>query len=465
MAELTLGEIAGIVQGKILNGSSNIKFTDYHFDTRLIDQHHTLFFALKSDKNDGHRFVRQLQETKSPAGVGAVVCRDFDGAGVKIPLVQVEDTLKAAHQLAAFLREKFQKIKYVGITGSAGKTTTKEFIYQILSSKYKVFRSYLNWNNWIGMPFSILKMAGDEQVGVFELAMSYPGIGEIDLLARILRPDLAVLLNAFPTHLEFLKSLENVALGKSEILNHLSSDGAAFISGDSEYLLQQCRSKKGKKIFFGRDAAVNDIILKEIIRNRDQTRLVIDFFGIETEFSVLVVNQVHIENLFAAIIVAQHLGLKNFEIQEALMDIKPLPGRGTIAQFKGFTIIDETYNSNPEALKKALHWVNQEYRGKKIAVLGDMLELGEGEDHFHREVGQFFSRLDFDVLVTVGNRAAKIAEGAEQAGFSAQNIKRFPDAREAGKFLRMTADQGSVILFKASRGIRLEEVIKEFTGE
>lgn len=464
MAELTIQEIARVVNGKILNCEKNLKFSHYHFDTRLIEDDRTLFFALKSDQNDGHRFVEKLQDKKTKH-VGAIVSLDFDSSGIKIPLIRVDDTLKAAHNLAIYVRDKFPAIKYIGITGSAGKTTTKEFIYQLLSTKYKVCRSYMNWNNWIGMPFSILSMDGDEQAAVFELAMSYPGIGEIDLLAQILRPDVAVLLNVFPTHLEFLKSLENVAIGKAEILNYLAADSAAFITGDSELILEQAAKKRGRKIYFGREKKANDIVLKDITRDKDKTKMVIDFFGIEAEFTTNIVNRVHLENLFAAIIVAQHLGFKNFEISDALQGIKPLSGRGDINKHKDFTIIDESYNSNPEAVKKTLDWVDKEYEGKKIAVLGDMLELGENEDSFHREVGLFFSKLDFDVLITVGKRAAKIAEGAEGSGFSARNIKSFDNSREAGAYLKKAAQKGSIIVFKASRGIRLEEAIKEFAGE
>ncbi|MCK4760652.1 MAG: UDP-N-acetylmuramoyl-tripeptide--D-alanyl-D-alanine ligase [Candidatus Aminicenantes bacterium] len=470
MAELNIKEIAKVIQGEVLNAAENLIFRHYHFDTRLIEAGHTLFFALKSEQNDGHRFVDRLQDKKKN-NLAAVVSREFDCQGIGIPLIRVKDTLAAAHKLAAHVREKFRAVKYIGITGSAGKTTTKEFVYQILSKKGAasapdhVYRSHLNWNNWIGMPFSILQMTGDEQFAVFELAMSYPGIGEIDLLAQILKPDVAVLLNVFPTHLEFLKTLENVATGKSEILNYLSCDSAAFVSGDSELILEKTASKKGRKIYFGHNPETNDIILKEIIRDNDTTKMIIDFFGITGEFTTHIVNRVHIENLFAAIVVAHHLGLKHFEIQAALQEIKPLSGRGDINTYKDFTIIDETYNSNPAAVKVTLDWIDKEYTGAKIAVLGDMLELGEKEDDYHIEIGNFFSGLNFDRLITVGRRALKIAAGAEAAGFKSLAIESFDNSKEAGIFLKEAAGGGSVILFKASRGIRLEEALKEFTGE
>lgn len=461
MPELHIEEIADAVKGDILDRDrcANNTFSHFHFDTRSITSGNTLFFALKSETGDGHRFLPQLENRK---GVAAVVSRDFDSAGITIPLVRVDDPLKAAHGLASFARNKYRHIKYVGITGSAGKTTVKEFVYQLLLHRYRAYRSFKNWNNWIGLPFSILNMKGDEETAVFELAMSSPGIGEIDLLAGILRPDVAVLLNAFPVHLEFLKNMDNVVQAKSEILNHLGADDIAFINGDLKHLREKTRSQKGRKIYFGRNSDTNDIVLKDIIRREKDTIMALDFFGIEARFETPLINRIHIENLFAAIIIAQHLGMKNVEIREALKEIKPLPGRGVVKQQEGFTIIDETYNSNPEALKKTLDWVDKEYKGIKIAVLGDMLELGENEEQFHKEAGHFFAFLGFDRLITVGQRALKIAEGAAEKGFKSQKTRSFDSSPEAGRFLKENAQPGSVILFKASRGIQLEKTIEEF---
>ena len=190
--------------------------------------------------------------------------------------------------------------------------------------------------------------------------------------------------------------------------------------------------------------------------------MVIDFYGIEAEFDTPFINRVHIENLFTAIIVARHLGMKHVEIQAALKEIQPLSDRGEIRKHGSFTIIDETYNSNPEALKKTMDWVDKEYKGKKIAVVGDMLELGRKEDYFHREVGEYFAALGFDRLITVGRRALKIAEGALEKGFEEKKVNSFDSAADAGRFLKEGTKPGSVILFKASRGIQLENAIEAF---
>jgi UDP-N-acetylmuramoyl-tripeptide--D-alanyl-D-alanine ligase len=457
MPELQMDEIAAVVSGQVSRCERACSFKDFQFDTRAMGAQ-ALFFALQSAKADGHRFVKDLAAIP---GAGAVVRNDFADKKIGIPLIRVTDPLRAAQQLASHVRGKYRAIKYVGITGSAGKTTTKEFAFQLLSHKFRSFRSPQNWNNSIGLPFSLLKMDGREETAVFELAMSDPGIGEIDLLAGILKPDVAVLLNVFPVHLEFLRTLENAARAKAEILNHLPADGCAFINGDSALVRRAAAGKKGSKIFFGSKAAGNQIVLKKVIREKDGSRMMIDSFGMKEEFVAPLVSLAQVENLFAAIMVAQRLGMKNVQIQEAVSSLRPLAGRGLIREQGGFVIIDETYNSNPEALKKTLQWVDREYRQKKAAVLGDMLELGAKESVFHLQVGRFFSELHFDLLLTVGQRAAKIAEGARQAGYPAAKIKCFSQAADAGKFLRAELKPEAVVLFKGSRGVALEKAIAE----
>ncbi|MBN2400056.1 MAG: UDP-N-acetylmuramoyl-tripeptide--D-alanyl-D-alanine ligase [Candidatus Aminicenantes bacterium] len=461
MAELQISEIAAVVSGRVSQAGPVRSFSDFQFDTRTMGAN-SLFFALQSAKADGHRFVRELATIP---GAGAVVKEDFTGSEAKIPLIRVSDPLQAAQKLAIHVREKYRSVKYIGITGSAGKTTTKEFVFQILSHKFRSFRSLQNWNNGIGLPFSMLKMNGLEETAIFELAMSDPGIGEIDLLAGILKPDIAVLLNVFPVHLEFLGTLGNAARAKAEILNYLSSDGCALVNGDSALLRRTVAAKKGCKIFFGAHATQNQVVLKKVVRENGNSRMLIDFFGIEAEFVAPLVSRLHVENIFASILVAQRAGMKNHEIQEALSGLQPLAGRGQIRREKGFVIIDETYNSNPEALKKTLQWIGREYHQKKVAVLGDMLELGRGELAFHLQVGRFFADLHFDLLLTVGRRAAKIAEGARKAGYPAGHIRCFDHAVDAGKYLRAELQPEAVVLFKGSRGVSLEKALAEFVYE
>jgi len=475
MPEFTLNEIAHIIDGDLEAGQieKEYRYRHFHFDTRQITEPGPFFFAFKTETGDGHRFVSQLSEQTN---AGAVVSFDFDASALShpIPLIRVKDPLKAAHRLAGHVRDTLRHIKYIGVTGSAGKTTTKEFIFQLLSHKFRAYRSFKNWNNWIGMPFSLLNMSGQEEAAVFELAMSFPGIGEIDLLAGILKPNIAVILNVYPVHLEFLKTIQNAATAKSEIVNHLEARDAAFINADCEPLMNALKEKTnptGKWIYFGigPKGPNADIRLKEVVREDRQSIMVIDFFGSETRLTTPLINRLHVENLFVAVMVGHHMGMTLTEIQNSLPFITPLSDRGQIRFYEQghFTVIDETYNSNPEALKKTLEWISHEYQGKtgqgeKIAVLGDMLELGEEENHFHKEVGEFLASLAFHRLVTVGKRAVHIAQGAAEKGFNSQFIYSFGESAEAGKFLKKAAKNGSVLLFKASRGIHLERAVEEF---
>ena len=463
MPELSMAEIAAAVSGTVNPAYRSRSFSGFQFDTRQM-QANSLFFAMRSPTGDGHDFVRGLAAVP---GAGAVVRKDFNGRGLRLPLLRVADPLRASQELAAHVRQKYRAVKYVGITGSAGKTTTKEFVYQILAHKHSCYRSPRNWNNWIGLPFSLLQMSGRETAAVFELAMSDPGIGEIDRLAAILKPDIAVLLNVFPVHLEFLRTLANAARAKGEILNHLAADGCALVNGDAPLLRRVARGRKGQQIFFGSRPGANQVVLKQVTRENGASRLRIDFFGIEEDFVAPLVSRTHVENLFAAILVAQRLGMKNFEIQEAVSRLQPLQGRGQIRRAGRFTIIDETYNSNPEALKRTLQWVDGEYRQKKAAVLGDMLELGGNELRFHGEIGRFFAGLHFDLLLTVGRRAEKIASAAKKAGYPARRVACFAAAAEAGAYLRRQLPPGTAaaVLFKGSRGMALEKAIAEFAHD
>lgn len=458
MPRMTAGEIAEALGGELRNAAATAEFSDYHFDSRMCGPG-CLFFALTTEQADGHRFLPQVAEK---AGAGAVVRRSFAGPLPGMPLILVDDPREAYTSLARHVRARLDRVRYVGITGSVGKTTTREFAGQILGHRFRVFRSPGNWNNWQGLPFALLKMPGDTEVGLFELAMSSPGIGEIGHLADILRPDIAVLLSVTPVHLEFLHTVENVARGKLEITRHLAADGVALLNGDVDQVLRESRRLRGRTVLFGCDCSRNDIVLKDVHPVDGGLRLIIDFYGLEEEFRAPRLTAAQVENLFAAIVIAGHAGMKHFEIREALAELRPVQGRGVISSHRGVTIVDETYNASPAAVKKLLHWAAATVPGRKIAVLGDMLELGGNELLFHAEIGRAVAELGFDLLVTVGERARAIAAGAREAGFPAEAVAGFADPEEAGAWLRSRAEPGSTILFKASRGIALERAISAF---
>jgi len=461
MPLLTLASIAAITGGELRMGRPDQTFSHFHFDSRKL-RPGSLFFALPGKVHDGHTY---LSRVAALPGCGAVVAREKVPPELKIPHILVDDPLAAVQTMAARLRERFRKTRFIAVTGSAGKTTTKEFIYQILAAGRPAFRSQGNWNNWIGLPFSLLMMQGREEAAVFEMAMSDPGIGEIDRLADILRPDVAVILNALPVHLEYLKTVDRVARAKCEIMGHLGADGVAVINGDYPELVQAAQEKPGRKVFFGTGPQVNSVVIREIVREERGSRITIDFFGIPRSFRAPGIHRLHAENLASAIVVCLMAGLRVWEVEEALTNLTPVEGRGVSRIVRGATVIDETYNANPAAVKRVLSWIASDWPAGAVAVLGDMLELGDQERSLHEEVGRHFAGLNFARLVAVGDRARWIAAAAEAAGFPAERVNLAATAEEAGRLLRPLVQPGVTVLFKGSRGVGLERAITEFAHE
>lgn len=461
MPVMRAGEIAAAVGGELAEGPPDHRFSDYHFDSREVGES-CLFFALASERADGHAYLGQV--ARRP-GAGAVVRRSFDGPLPAMPLIRVEDTRTAYAELARYVRRQHDRVRYVGITGSAGKTTTREFASRILSRRFRVHRPPGNWNNWQGVPFGLLKMPDDAEAAVFELAMSWPGLGEIDHLSSILVPHIAVVLNVLPVHLEFLETVDNVARGKLEICNHVAPGGVALFNGDFDRLHEAGRALGGRTVLFGRDPRRNDVVLKEVVASEASTRLEVDLEGRGETFVAPRLTGAQVDNLFAAIVVAWQAGLELAEIRDAVADLEPVRGRGVISEHRGVTLVDDTYNANPEAVKKLLRWAAGAFSRPRVAVLGDMLELGADELSFHAEVGRVVAELGFDLLVTVGRRARALADGARGAGLPVEAVVSFDTPEDAGAWLKGRVHPGTTVLFKASRGVALERAIAAFKGE
>ncbi|MBN2431278.1 MAG: UDP-N-acetylmuramoyl-tripeptide--D-alanyl-D-alanine ligase [Acidobacteria bacterium] len=456
MPEYAIEEITRIVNGRLDGAPQKPVFRDYHFDSRQVTDH-TLFFALSTPRNDGHRYLPDVARFRHTA---AVVQQNAVVDDLGLPLIRVTDPEAAYLTLARHVRRSLDTVRYIGITGSAGKTTTKEFTYQILAHRFRAYRAPGNWNNWIGVPFALLKMDGATERAAFELAMSDPGRGEIEFLARLLQPHVAVVLNALPVHLEFLKTVANVARAKLEILQHLAETGVALVNGDNEWLHRFTAGHDRHVIYFGRETGVNRFVLQQVLRETDRTRLVIRDGAEEYDFVSDVHSDAHVENLFAAILAARFGGMTWSEIRQAVHTLAVPAGRGTIHRRGGLVAVDETYNSNPAALGKLLTWAAGAYSQTKVAVLGDMLELGDEEKTYHLDIGRLFSSLDYALLITVGRRAAWLADGARKAGYPADRIIRCESAQAAGEELQRLVQPGWIYIFKASRGIGLEKALR-----
>jgi UDP-N-acetylmuramoyl-tripeptide--D-alanyl-D-alanine ligase len=443
--ELRLSEIAEKMQGTILQGNPAICFHQYNIDSRLT-QAGELFFALKAER-DGHEYVLDAIEK---GAAGAVISKKFKPPDPNTALIQVPETLKALQSLA---QKSLLDIKpvVVGVTGSIGKTTTKEFIFTLISSQYRVLKSEGNFNNHIGLPLSILRLSEDHEAAVLEYGMSTPG--EIQALTRIAAPDIAVITNIKPVHLEFFSSLEEIACAKKEILEGMKPEGTAILNGDDELIRKIAQDWRGKKIYFGLSAACR--VRASNIQNRGWEGISFDLsLGKRTQKVRLpFLNRGYLFNFLAAAGVAQELQVSIENILERSGHLKLFNNRGSHYKLNNdMRLIDDSYNSNPDALESALKSLTELPGGRKVAVLGDMLELGKSEIEFHIQAG--------NILITVGPLSRYMAEGALENGMDKNSISSFQDSTEASEKISDLLRAKDIIMVKGSRGIHMEEIIK-----
>lgn len=453
MTTLFLAQAAQLTEGKLLQGNPEILVSSYTFDSRNVVPG-ALFFALK-DKRDGHEFVRDAYQK---GAVAACVSQRVPGLPPDFGLILVNNTLDALHKLAEkILRQT--SLKVVAITGSIGKTSTKEFTARLLSEKFKVLKSPGNFNNQIGVPITILSLNTSDQIAVLEMGMSQPG--EIKKLTQIAPPDVAVITGIAPVHLEFFKDMKEIALAKREILEGARNGALAVLNGD-DLMVREIASNysKGRIIFFGlnQDCLVRAENLKhhgyqgisfDLILAKQKTNLRLPFL-----------NQALVSNLLAACAVSLAFGLNLEEISGALSNLPQTEHRGQLLEFKnGIKVYDDSYNSNPVALAAVLKSLGQIPARRKIAILGDMLELGPGELDFHLEVGKKIPESGWSILVTVGERAKYLAKGAVQNGFDSAHIYSFSEVPEVNDWLINFIQPGDFLLIKGSRGLALERII------
>jgi UDP-N-acetylmuramoyl-tripeptide--D-alanyl-D-alanine ligase len=352
-------------------------------------------------------------------------------------------------------------LKIIGITGSIGKTTTKEFTYELLKKEFSLLKSEGNFNNHLGLPLSLLKLTPSHEIAVLEMGMSHKG--EIAALTQIAPPDVAVITNIKPVHLVFFDSIENIAQAKSEILDGTKPEGTAVLNGDDP-LIQNIASRwKGKTIRFGRSESADVRALS--IRRNSQNRISFTLgYGKETaDLQLPFVYDSHLDNYLAAAAVAFALAVPLSSIAAQTESLRPLKMRGELHRLpKGIVLIDDSYNSSPAALENALHSLAHFPGKRKVAVLGDMLELGPKEHEFHREAGKAVARNGWDVLVTVGPRSLAMEEGAREGGMKREDILTFKNSEDAASRMGDFVREGDLLLVKGSRGMKMEHIVQVF---
>lgn len=452
MIKRTLLDIENMINGEGLEEHyKNEYITGVTTDSRNIDEGN-LFFPLIGDVFNGHEFV----EKAILGGVKAVVWQKSEKNPPKdVPIIFVEDTLLALQSLAkAYISELDTKV--IGITGSNGKTTTKDMVAAVLETTYKVHKTKGNFNNHIGLPLTILSMSEDTEMGVLEMGMS--GKGEIELLSHIAHPDVAIITNIGESHLMDLGSREGIAEAKLEITTGLKKDGVFIYHGDEPLLQERVPAKSLNSVTFG-EATTNDYFPTNIKQELTGTSFEVN----NEEYFIPVLGKHNVSNALAAYAVADYFGIKKDAIREGFSSIKLTGMRLELIESKiGASIINDAYNASPTSMMAAINLVeNLDGFDQKFVVLGDMLELGNEEKEFHQQVGRSINPDNISHIYTYGKLGREIARGAQER-YSNEHVHHFDDKQELIKHLTSLVKENDVVLVKASRGMKLEEVVNAF---
>jgi UDP-N-acetylmuramoyl-tripeptide--D-alanyl-D-alanine ligase len=379
-------------------------------------------------------------------------------------LIVVPDTVAALQTLANKVRRESGSA-VVAVTGSAGKSTTKEITAWLLAARYKVFRNRGNLNNHIGLPLSLLELRNKPDIGVFELGMNHRG--EISVLVRIAEPEVRVWTNVGSAHLEFFGTVEAVAEAKSEILEGADRDTLLVANADDDLVMRHAGRFAGRVRTFGveRPADVRALAVQDF--GIDGTAALIRTPIGEAELRMPLPGVANLSNLLAAVAVAIRFDIPLSDIVERACGLIPVARRGEVLRLRGVTIVDDSYNSNPQALSRALTMLAADAKfPRRVAVLGEMLELGEASTNLHRSAGEEAARAGLAVLIAVGGVGARaLAEGAVSAGMPAASVIYVEDSQQAAEAARAVVKPGDLILVKGSRGIRTEVVVDRLKAE
>ncbi len=453
MKTLFLDEIRDRIGAKVQSDLPLTGVTGVSTDSRQIHPGE-LFFAIQGPNFDGHQFVRQVLDR---GAAGAVVAR-----GAAIPdqvdsrrLLVVDDTVTALGRLAAYYREELA-CPVIAVTGSNGKTTTKELIGHILRKKFRGQNSIKSFNNHIGVPLTILSSQANDEFLVVEIGSNHPG--EIDHLGSIVNPNIAVITNVGESHLEGFGTIERVAAEKASLVKHVKAGGAIVVNGDRELLLRVISHPQAMVISFGLSAN-NDMRISALSTEMDGVHFEVNG---KFKFHLPVLGEHNAMNCLSAIVVARRMGFEMNEIADALKDFK-LPGmRLEMMKIGQYCVLNDAYNANPASMATALD-VLQRYpsKGRKVFFCGQMNELGDQAEKYHRELGRRIGRHSIDVLVAVGSYSSQLVEEAIKSGLPAKNTMAFGTAAEAGEAVKQIVLPGDLILVKGSRSIRMEQIIEK----
>lgn len=454
MAAFTLQEVEKATSGRLLYPVvDDSVFSQVETDTRAITEG-ALFVALKGETFDGHDYVLQAKER---GAAGAVVAEDrpeYKQEGFAV--VIVTDTRKAYQDLARFHRRRFS-IPVIAVTGSVGKTSTRSMIAAVLSQKYRVLQTEKNFNNEIGLPKTLLQLTPEHEACVVEMGMR--GLGQIAELAAIAEPDIGVVTNVGKSHIELLGSQDNIARAKSELVRALSEDGVAILNQDDSYVAAMADLCRGKVVGYGIESNAA-IRASRVVCSEKGLRFACRCFDQVMDIHMPLIGSHNVYNALAAIAVGRVLGLTEHQLQKGLSEYRGMPMRQELIHLGEYTFINDAYNANPASMSEALKSLTLLTKGRKIAVLGGMLELGDWTVREHEKIGAEAAELGLDALITMGSPASYIADAARKNGLGA--VYTAQDHAGAADCLRQIIQPGDTVLLKGSRGFAMEKILPYF---
>lgn len=456
MLKLTAAQIAQKL-GYSYSGVNESIITAVTCDSRAVEKG-SLFVALAGEKNDGHDYIQAAYENGAVAVAASRPIKPIDG----LVVIKVNDGVKFLQELAALVRINLNA-KVIAVTGSYGKTTTKDMLGSVFN-KFSSCISQGNNNNELGLPLNICRACEDTEILVSEMGMR--GLGQIEFLCRIAQPQYGIITNIGTVHSEILGSQEKIAQAKCELLKFIPEDGAVALNWqDNNYLMPYLSTCKGQIIWYNCKERVDGACALDIKTSAEESQFTFAWRDYLFPVKLNVAGVHNITNSLAVIVMALILGVSVEDIQLGLANISISGMRLKVEKAKcGALVINDSYNANPEAMQGALQVLSMYEGKKKIAVLGDMYELGKYSESGHRKTGENAYRLKVDRLIAVGELAKDIANGALAAGMAQENVFWTTTNQEATNILRQVLDEESVVLVKGSRGMKMEEIVYEIMG-
>lgn len=471
MKELTIRQIAEGAKGEIKRGHEDDVVKKIVIDSRTAKQG-DLFVAIIGENQDGHNYVRQAAE----AGCRAFLLSDekaaeeLSDAFREASVIRVKNTTKGLQELSRYYLNRFN-VKKLAVTGSTGKTTTKEMLYAVLSAKYRTVRNPGNYNNEIGMPLTAFMVEDDTEAVIFEMGMS--SLGEINVLADIVRPELSIITNVGTSHIEYLKTRENILKAKMEITDFMTEDDVLIVNSDNDFLttksISACMQEKYREnykyggnfdiITAGENGKADCVLSHRADRGEDGISFRLSFQGESEEFQLPLLGAHNAFNAMLAVAAGMKCGISMDQAAKRLAGMEPESRRLAVEEKNGVKLIDDTYNASPDSMMAAIDALMSIEGRRKVAILADILEMGDVAEEYHRSVGEYASQKKADVVISIGPNAKFIAEGARSATRGGVGRIIWHETKEPLlDAISQIIKPGDVVLVKGSNGMKMTEV-------